>query len=310
MNDDDPTAAEIDKLAVRRAFEKAAKTYHDTASLQRHIAHELIEQLDYMAIAPRRILDVGAGTGFCTIALAERFPSAEIVAVDLAEAMLHETRARLCPSGIAKWMPGKHRQSTRRFVCADAEQLPLADASVDLIVSSLAFQWCNNLSAALRECRRVLTPQGLLLFSSLGPDSLRELRQAFSKVTNSAHVSRFLDLHDVGSLMVDAGLSGPVLSRDEIVEHYDSFRAALQSVRGIGASNALQSRNKALTGKALMRAAAEAYEHEAANGGYPLTYEIVYAHAWCPTQSTRPQDGSTVAQFSFEALKNTLPRDS
>ncbi|MEN8176185.1 MAG: malonyl-ACP O-methyltransferase BioC, partial [Pseudomonadota bacterium] len=196
MRSDRPPA--IDKRQARRAFERAAKGYDEVAVLQRETAQRMLERLDYIRHEPAVILDVGAGTGQATLELARRFKQARTLALDFALPMLRRARQR------GPWL------RRPRCICGDAEQLPLADRSVDLIFSNAALQWCNDLEATFQEFLRVLRPQGLLMFSTYGPDTLKELRQSWAEVDGTSHVSPFPDMHDIGDAMLQAGLFNPV----------------------------------------------------------------------------------------------------
>ena len=173
----------IDKSAARRSFERAAASYDRVALLQQEMADRMLERLEYIRVDPRFVLDLGAGTGYAIAGLQRRFGAARVLALDFAFAMLLQARNRgsLCESP--------------RCVCADVEALPLADASADLVFSNATFQWCNDIRATFGECLRVLRPGGLLMFTTFGPDTLYELRDAWAAADGHSHVSPFLDMH-------------------------------------------------------------------------------------------------------------------
>lgn len=264
----------LDKRFVRRAFARAAATYDACGVLQTEVRHRLLERLDYMQVQPRRILDVGSGTGLAAPALARRYRGAQLLQLDLSESMLRLARRRVPRFRLWRRAP--------RFVAADAERLPLAGGCCDLVFSNLALQWCNDLDAALQEFRRVLRPGGLVLFSSFGPDTLIELRQCWARVDGNVHVSSFADMHDVGDAMLRAGFAGPVMDAERLTLTYDNLKALMQDLKGIGAVNATAGRSRGLTGKARMGALANAYETMRVQGRLPATYEVVYGHAWAP----------------------------
>jgi malonyl-CoA O-methyltransferase len=285
-------AGDLDRRAVRRAFDDAADRYDAHAALQREVADRLLERLDYTTVAPAAVLDLGAGTGYCAGLLERRYPRATLVLADLAPSMLAAARQR-----------GRRFFSRRRYVCADANALPLAPHSVDLIVSSLMFQWCEDLQAVFGECRRILKPGGLLLFSTLGPDTLRELRAAWAVVDDAPHVNRFFDMHVVGDALIAAGFSSPVMERDDLTVTYGDVLTLMKDLKGIGAHNSHQQRARTLYGRERLARLGAAYERFRRDGLLPATYETVYGHAWAPRQDTRPQDGSTVATFPFTQLR-------
>lgn len=277
-------SVELDPRVARHGFATAADTYDAHAAVQREIATRLVQRLDYTKIDPTLVVDLGAGTGFCARLLVQRYGAARVVVTDLSPAMLRVAR-RAAP----RWF------SRRHYVCADARALPFAKASVDLIVSSLALQWCDDLRAVFADCARVLKPGGLLLFSTLGPDTLKELRHAWATVDEAPHVHRFLDMHDVGDALIRAGLSSPVMEREDLTVTYADVRTLMRDLKRAGAQNSLVERARTLTGPRRLAAVEQAYEAFRRDGQLPATYEVVYGHAWARHRHTRLQDGSTVA---------------
>ncbi len=164
---------EIDKRQVRRAFSRAAHDYDASAVLQREVCQRMLEKLDYIKLQPSRVLDVGSGTGWGTRQLGERYPKAEITALDIALGMLQVAR------GTSSWWNKLFSAKRENFLCADVEALPIASNSVEMVWSNLALQWCNDLPATFVELQRVIKVDGLLMFSSFGVDTLQELRTAF-----------------------------------------------------------------------------------------------------------------------------------
>ena len=285
MQADQPPA--IDKRQARRAFERSAASYDEVAVLQRETAQRLLDRLDYISHEPGLILDVGGGTGEATLALGKRYKKARTIALDFALPMLHRTRRR------GSWL------RRPRCVCGDAEQLPLADQSVDLIFSNAALQWCNDLQATFQEFLRVLKPQGLLMFSTFGPDTLKELRQSWAAVDGTPHVSPFPDMHDIGDVMLRVGLSNPVVDVDRMNLTYADVPGLMRDLKTLGAHNVTTGRKRGLTGKGCLQAMFTAYEGFRVDGRLPASYEVVYGHAWAPQQRTR--DGVTT--IPIESLK-------
>jgi malonyl-CoA O-methyltransferase len=261
----------LDPRAVRRSFARAAQHYDEAAFLQRKVADAVLERLDLFRLDPRRILDLGAGTGYGARHLAKRYPKARCLALDLSPEMLRIARRR------APWLCRRHD-----YVAGDAVALPLASASVDLIYSSLALQWVGDLDACFSECRRVLRPGGLLLFATFGPDTLKELRAAFAAAGPGIHVHAFLDMHDVGDALVRAGLGHPVLDVDRLTVQYPRVMDLLRALQGIGAHNAASGRGRGLTGKGRIAAMRAHYEGLREGGRLPATYEVVHGHAFAP----------------------------
>ncbi len=260
----------IDKRRARRAFGRAASEYDRVAVLQREVADRLLERLDYIRLAPQRVLDLGAGTGYASEGLLKRYPKAQVLALDFALPMLQRARRR------GRWL--------RRPLplCADAEHLPLADASCDLVFSSLTLQWCNDLRQTFQELLRVLRPGGLLMFASFGPDTLQELRAAWAAVDGDAHVSPFLDLHDVGDALLGAGGRDTVMDAERLTLTYADTDALMRDLKTLGAQNATEGRRRGCTGKARLQAMRDAYEQFRADDRLPASYEVVYGHAWAP----------------------------
>ena len=283
---------EIDKKQVRRAFSRAARDYDAAAVLQREVCTRMLEKLDIIKIQPARVLDVGSGTGWGTRQLGERYPKAEVTALDIAIGMLQVAR------GTSSWWQKLFAGERENYLCADVEALPIASASVDMIWSNLALQWCNDLPATFVELRRVLKVDGLLMFSSFGVDTLRELRTAFHGVDDHSHLSRFADMHDIGDMLVAAGFADPVMEMERLTLTYDDVRAVMQDLKSIGAHNATVGRAPGLMGKAAWQRVTENYEKLRRDGKLPATFEIIYGHAWKPAPRAAA-DGRAIIRTDF-----------
>jgi len=261
-------AFRLDRERLRAAFDRASAGYEAAAALQARVSRELLERLTAFDFAPRVVLDLGAGTGRATRELKRRYPRALVIALDLSPGMLREAR--------------RHQRPWRRFarVCADALALPLADASVDLVFSSLVLQWCEPLGQALGEVRRVLKPSGFFAFSTFGPDTLKELRAAWARADGLVHVNRFLDMHDVGDAIARSGLAEPVLDVDRLELGYPDTLALMRDLKAIGAHNVTAGRPRTLVGKARLKRMTEAYEALRRGDALPATYEVIYGASW------------------------------
>ncbi len=257
-----------DRRHTRRSFEQAAAAYDQAAVLQREVAARLLERLDLMNIQPRRVLDLGCGTGGSIGALMQRYRACELVAVDIAQPMLARAARR------GRWL------RRPRCVCADAERLPFAAASFDLVFSNLMLQWCVDIEAVFRELRRLLRPGGLLLFTTFGPDTLRELRASWSQVDSYSHVNAFLDMHDVGDALVKTRFADPVMDVERLTLTYPDLWQLMRELKQIGAHNVTAGRPRGLTGKARVQRLLQAYEQFRRDGVLPASYEIVNGHAW------------------------------
>jgi malonyl-CoA O-methyltransferase len=271
----------IDKRAVRRSFDRAAKTYDAAAVLQHEVCRRSLERLDFIRHAPQCILDAGCGTGNAWQGLGARYPAARMLALDIAPGMLRQARAGL------SW----HQRLLRcgpQTVCGDLERLPLAGGSIDLVWSNLALQWVNELPRAFVEMHRVLAPGGLFLFTTFGPDTLKELRAAQADTDGHPHVSRFIDMHDIGDMLVEAGFADPVIDMETFTLTYDDARAVMRDLKAIGAHNAAENRPSALSGKQWLAAVERNYENFRREGKLPATFEVIYGHAWRPMPRLGP----------------------
>lgn len=278
-----------EKRVVRRAFERAAATYDSHAVLQREVGSRLAHHLDPVRIEPRRVVDLGCGTGEAFAGLGRRFPSAGLVGIDIAHAMLERARAR------APAWKRLLRANTPGLVCADAERLPLATGSAQLVFSNLALQWCRP-EAVFAEVSRILEVGGLFMFSTFGPDTLKELRAAFAAVDTYEHVTPFVDMHDLGDALVHAGLAEPVMEMEVVTLEYASVEAVARDLKAIGAGNAMPGRPRGLAGRDRWKRMTEHYERERRNEALPATYEVVYGHAW-KVAPRRTSDGRQVIDF-------------
>ncbi len=284
----------LDRRQVRRNFGRAASTYEQHDALQREVQTHLLERLSFHEQAPQRVLDVGAGTGRGSALLKQRYPKAEVIALDLALPMLRAARQH------SSWL----KPFTR--ICAEASALPLADHSIDVLHSNLCFQWIDDLPALFSECVRVLKPGGLMVFSSFGPDTLKELRAAWAEADQQPHVSRFLDMHDVGDALLASGLRDPVLDVFRYTLTYSEPRKLLEELQGLGATNADQTRERGLTGKSHYRRMLAAYETMRVDGRIPASWEVISAHAWGPPMGQpRRVGGGEIASFSIDQLRGS-----
>ncbi|MEK9133697.1 MAG: malonyl-ACP O-methyltransferase BioC [Pseudomonadota bacterium] len=276
----------LDKRRMRESFEHATDTYDAVAVLQREIADRLLARLEVVRLKPKVILDIGCGTGYDVRKLMKRYPRARVLGLDIVAAMANRARRN---SGLWRRLAGRGG-----FVCGDAERLPLAPASVDMVVSNLALQWCDP-RTVFAEARRVLRPGGLLMFTTFGPDTLRELRDAWRAADDAPHVHAFIDMHDIGDMLIHAGFADPVMDMEPFTLTYASVLEVMRDIKQLGAHNVALNRTRGLTGKARFARFRAAYESLAQNGKIPATYEAVYGHAWVPeTEPARSRDGIAV----------------
>ena len=267
----------LDRRAVARAFDRASGSYDAAAALQDRVRHELLGRLEDLKVTPARVLDLGAGTGHASRELKRRYPKSLVVASDIAPGMLSQAKAQ------SRWL--------RRFerVRADAYALPFRDDAFDLVFSNLMLQWCDDLDAVFAEISRVLAPGGLLLFSTFGPGTLAELREAWAASDPlHNHVNHFFDPHVLGSALTQAGFDEPVLDVDRIVMPYPDVFALMRELKAIGANNVTQGRARGLTGRQRLTAMSHAYESLRTDGSLPATYEVIHAVSWGGQQRAAP----------------------
>lgn len=295
------TEPELDFSEVRRAFDHAAASYDAHAVLQREVCDRLLERLDFMSLQPGRVLDVGTGTGYGLTHLRSRYPASEFCALDVAPAMLTATRAQLPQPTWAQ--RALHRLSpsaaeVTHLICADMERLPFLPSSMNLVWSNLAMQWAHDLEATLRGFHQVLAPDGLLIFATFGPDTLKELREAFTAIDDAPHVNRFIDLHDIGDMLIYAGFSSPVMEMEMLTLTYSDLKTLMRDLKGIGAHNAASTRRRGLLGKTAWSRLEQAYETQRVDGRLPATFEVIYGHAWAGDKTQR-EDGRQVIQLNI-----------
>jgi malonyl-CoA O-methyltransferase len=297
----DKAFSEIDHALVRRHFSRAAPGYAAAAVLAREVERRMLERLDYVRLEPRCIVDAGCGPGAGLRELGRRYPQAQCIGIDAAEAMLRMAQSALGLKQRALALLGRRVQ---RLVCADMRAMPLADASCDMLWSNFGLAFTGEPQAALREFSRVLRPGGLLMFSAYGPDTLRELRAAFAESDGRAHVHDFADMHDLGDMLAGNGFATPVMDMEMLTLTYDSVAALGRDLRASGQANALVSRHRGLTGKHAWRRMLAAYERarQGDDGRLTASFEVVYGHAWKAAPRT---PGPAVVKLDFHRRKDS-----
>jgi malonyl-CoA O-methyltransferase len=275
----------IDRQRIRKAFDRAADSYDKAAVLQKEICSRRVEKLDVVTLKPQWILDAGCGTGEAVKGLQKRFKKSELVLLDISERMLEKA----VKQGALFRKP--------HVVCGDIESLPFEDGSFELVFSNLALQWCNDIGVALNEFYRVLKPGGLLVFTTFGPDTLKELRTAWQSVDQAVHVNAFIDMHNIGDGLLQNGFAEPVMETEIMTVNYQQMEILMQDLRDIGANVTADGHRQGLMTRNLLTQLREAYEVFRKNGVLPATYEIIYGHAWKPevnSLETNPNNGTPV----------------
>lgn len=270
-----PASYAIDARSARRRAEAAARSYLDAARLEQEVGKRMLERLDYVKLTPRRILDAGSGPSPQVIQLAQRYPKAGLIALDFSLSMLRESQ----PRSLLERLTGRGR---RVAVCADLGRIPLASRSMSLLWSNMALHWASDVPAALIEFHRVLEIGGLLMFSSVGPDTLKELRSAFDQMAGPQRVHRFIDMHDLGDMLVAAGFEAPVMDAETITLTYADVDSMIADLRHTGQTCVLQSRARGLLGPRRWKHVRATLEQAMRDGRLPATIEVVYGHAWKP----------------------------
>lgn len=255
------TPVRLNKSRIKQSFAKAANTYDGVAELQRQVGRELLSFVDIKQ-CQGVLLDLGCGTGFLTSELVAGANHGSMIAVDIAHAMLKTTQAKLL------------KESTLKYVCADAEFLPFTSGSVDHLFSNLALQWCQNLSAVFFDIKRVLKAEGQLVFSTFGPKTLQELKTVWATVDHYNHVNDFYSQADIQQFLENAGFKDIKIVSHSYVSTYPSVRFLMQELKGLGAQQ-VSGRNKSLTTKTAMQKMYTAYEALRVNAQIPATFEVI-----------------------------------
>jgi malonyl-CoA O-methyltransferase len=297
-------SAPIDLQLVRQLFARPDRV-EPSNFLRREIAGRMQEKLELININPAGVLDAGCGDGADLAQLQATFPKSHLLGVDASFAMLAAgmQKQQDVRNSVSRFL-GKLFDSNSRagshtgIACADFSRLPLATNSIDLIWSNLALHWHPQADLVFAEWRRVLRVEGVLTFSCFGPDTLLELRQAFSEIDQFPHTLPFVDMHDFGDMLVNCGLATPVMDMEKLTLTYESVDKLFADVRALG-GNPLLTRRQGLLGKRAYRSLRAALEkmrnHE---GRIPLTFEVIYGHAFKPIPQ-KLASGETIVHMNF-----------
>jgi malonyl-CoA O-methyltransferase len=280
----------LDPRTVRRSFDRASRTYDTAAAVQGEIRTRMLERLDIVRLQPTTVLDLGAGTGHASRELKRRYPSAQVIALDSSLAMLRASAPQ--------------QRFLRRFapVCGDAHRLPVRSQSFDLVLSNLLLEWCHEPDAVFGEVARVLRPKGLFTFTTVGPDTLKEVRELWRGVDPFTHVHRFIDMHDLGDALLRAGFAEPVMDTERLTVTYRDLSTLLDEIRGSGARNIAQGRPHGLTGRARGALVRSRSEELVRNGPLRISVEVIHGHAWSVGERTSRRVGDEVL-VPFERLR-------
>ena len=290
-------SAPIDGQRVRALFAEPGRVA-GADFLRREIAERMHERLSLVKIVPQRVLDAGCGTGPDLAVLQKSYPAAQIVGLDASVSMLARAKAPAPAMGalnqmLSRLMPAKAGVD---LVCGDFGNLPFGPNSIDLVWSNLALHWHPQPDRVFAEWRRTLRVDGLLMFSNFGPDTFKELRTAFAALDETPHTLPFVDMHDFGDQLVEAGFSTPVMDAERITVTYGTVEALLADVRAIG-GNPLATRRRGLIGRRAWQRMVEVLEAgRGADGKIPLSFEVIYGHAFRPVPKTTAA-GESIVRF-------------
>lgn len=251
---------------VKQQYQRIAHLYDKAAMLPELMGERLLEKLDFIKLSPHTILDLGTGTGSLIKPLQKRFSKAKIIGMDLSHAMLKQAQKK------QGWF------NKQPLVTGDMLSLPLQNQSINLIVMNCVLPWCDDLPATFKEIARVLKPEGLLLFSTCGPDTLKELKLAWSQVDTLEHINRYTDMHDIGDMLLSTGFSDPVMDMEQVTIYFSSLKQMLTELQHLGSINFNENKSRGLQSKNLLNQLSQHYLKQ--DDKYPATVEIVYGHAW------------------------------
>jgi malonyl-CoA O-methyltransferase len=273
------------KEDVRRRFDRAAATFDDASFVHRHAAEGLIQRMSPMLVDVERILDAGAATGDASRRLAKLYRRSRVVSLDCSGNMLRLARKK------------RTRLARISELQADAAAPPLLEGSIDLAFANMLLPWLNDMDVFFSSVNRVLRKEGLFVFSTLGPDSLHEVREAWASVDHSEHVNAFIDMHDIGDALVRSGLREPVLDVDYLTVTYRTVDDLFADLTRSGSRNCLTRRRRALTGKGRFEAVKQILSGNRDGAVLPLQLELVFGHAW--GSGPRPTPG----EFRLDASR-------
>jgi malonyl-CoA O-methyltransferase len=288
----------VDRDALMRTFDRAARQRGESF-IAREIERRMAERLDYIKHAPARILDAGCGGGEGAAMLRARYPRADLIGVDASAGALARARGARSVGERLRAMVGG---TQAHYVRADLSAAAIRPGACDMLWSNLALAWSADVPAAIRGWGTAVAPGGLVMFSTFGPDTLRELAAAFAGCDDAPHVHPFTDMHDIGDMLIEAGFGEPVIDMEVITLTYASPDALIAELRGAGYGNVRTDRRRTLMGRERWAAMLTAYAGRARDGRVPATFEVVYGHAWKAAPRTAA-DGRAIVRFDKLPLR-------
>jgi len=269
----------INKSLKRMIFDRAAKTYDQYAVLQHQIIDNLIDRLQFVKFDPKLIIDLGSGTSRAGQLLQRKYKKTKIINLDFSEKMLLQGQAK--NKNFLQWV----RRKDDMYICSDFEQLPFAKNSFDMVWSSSSIQWASNIEQLLKGVLNVLKPGGLFILSTFGPETLLELNQISKQIFNKSTTSHFIDMHELGDLLLNLGFQNPVLDRENFVMTYQHPSDLFKDLKKIGATSGNMDEYKGMKGRGYLEKIIHEYSNYKKDNLYPASYEVIYAHAWKPNNT-------------------------
>ena len=252
------------KKRIQQAFNTKASSYDEYSVAQREVGRRMIERLGLLKFKPLNILDLGSGTGYLAELLLSKFPTSNITCLDLAENMLLECR---------------EKNPNLNLIISDIENIPFRPASFDLIISSFTLHWCEEIEKIFHDAQKSLKDDGIFMFTTVGPNTLRELQEAYTYIDVEQHVNSFTDMHMYGDSLLKCGFDDPVMDVEEIIVEYSSFKGVLNSLKKTGANTVIGQEPSYISKKSYMELS-NAYPKNNDNGKFPVTYEMIYGMSW------------------------------
>lgn len=272
---------QLEQTQIAQRFNKAARTYDPVAVLQQQVGKSLLDRLQGIRCCPQAILDLGCGTGYFESLLKKLYPTAKIIGLDKSNGMLERAQLKEV----------EHQLTDINWVNGCAENLPFSDHSFELVYSNLMLHWSNNFVRCLKEIHRILKPEGLLLFSMVGPDTLQELRYCWKTIDEQPHVHQFVDMHDLGDNLIQTSFAHPVMDIEYFTLLYAEALDLMKELKNLGVQNIAKDRQKGLTPKGALKKLIQAYESfRNEEGKLPATWEIIYGHAWSIEKQSEKQN--------------------
>ena len=251
------------KSKILKSFSTRASTYDKYALIQKEVSLRMIEKLKFIKISPKNILDLGCGTGHLSLLLKSLYPHAHITCLDFSPEMLYQCKLK---------EPGFET------ICADIENLPFKTSQYDIIVSSLTLHWCKDIKKIFYDVYNALNKNGIFVFTTVGPDTLKELKETYKLIDERDHVNTFHDMHIYGDLLLNIGFDDPVIDVEKIVMEYPSVQDIFNSIKKIGA-NTLTNNHENIITKSMYKKIIDLYP-KTEKTTYPVTYEVIYGASW------------------------------